>query len=487
MCRNRRRMLDRVVVFFLYFPKKEERGEIMTTQLPRVGMRLIKTSLAVLGCFIIHFLRNEKGVPVFSTIAALMCMQTQVENSIQSAFNRIIGTGIGAVFALPVVFIMQEIPWEFRILRYVVIAAALIPVMYMTVALKRRGAADIAGMVLLSVCLSNGGQPPHIDAINRSMETIVGIIVSLGVNSMHLPRKRTDKYLFVASFDGALYDRKNGITPYVKFEMNQMLRKGMPFTIATARTPAFLMAELQGLDVQLPVVAMDGAVLYDMKDKRYLATNALRRDLADAICERADRRGFHYFRNVVWQNVLLIFYNDFENFKSEAEKHTYLSNRRSPYRNYVEGDVPQDGSIVYILLVLKDAEAADFEAELREMDQAGELLFLIDKEETLAGYCHLKIYHKNATKAYMLQQLLEQLPQKDYIAFGSDENDVSMLRDAALSYAAAEAVPVARKVADYYLKKHGSDHVVKKMQDIYERLPWQKLPKKLRESEKRKG
>ena len=108
----------------------------MTTQLPRIGMRLIKTSLAVLGCFIIHFLRNEKGVPVFSTIAALMCMQTQVENSIQSAFNRIIGTAIGAVFALPVVFIMQEIPWEFRILRYVVIAAALIPVMYMTVALK---------------------------------------------------------------------------------------------------------------------------------------------------------------------------------------------------------------------------------------------------------------------------------------------------------------------------------------------------------------
>ncbi|MDO4530558.1 MAG: HAD hydrolase family protein [Bacillota bacterium] len=459
----------------------------MTTQLPRVGMRLIKTSLAVLGCFIIHFLRNEHGVPVFSTIAALMCMQTQVENSIQSAFNRIVGTVIGALFALPVVALMQEIPWEFRIFRYVLVAAALIPVMYTTVALKRRGAADIAGMVLLSVCLSNGGQPPHVDAINRSLETIIGILVSLGVNSVQLPRKRTEKYLFVASFDGALYDRKNGITPYVQFEMNQMLRKGLPFTIATERTPAFLMSEMKGLNVHLPVVAMDGAVLYDMKDKRYLITNGLRRELADAICQRADSRGFHYFRNVVWQNVLLIFYNDFANFKSEAEKDTYLSNRRSPYRNYVEGEVPPDGNIVYILLVLRDGEADAFEAELREMDTEGELLFLRDKEETHEGYCHFKIYHKNATKAYMLEQLMERLPQKEYIAFGSGENDISMLRDASLSYATAEAIPEAKAAADYRLKKQGSDHVIRKIQDLYERLPWQKLPKKLREPEKRKG
>ena len=459
----------------------------MTTYLPRVGMRMIKTSLAVLGCFIIHFLRHEQGVPVFATIAALMCMQTQVENSIQSAFNRIIGTFIGALFALPVVFLMRQIPWDIHILRYVLIAAALIPVMYMTVVLKRRGAADIAGMVLLSVCLSNAGQPPYIDAINRSVETIIGILVSLAVNSMHLPRKLNKDCLFVTGFDGALYHDKDGITPYVLFELNQLIRKGMPFTIATERTPASLVSDLKGLDLELPVIAMDGAVLYDVKDKRYLATNGLDRKVADAICAHADQKGYHYFRNVVWENVLLIYYNDFKDFKNEAEKQIYLSNRRSPYRNYVNGEVPETGIIVYILLVLKDTDADELEEELRLKDTKKELHFIREKSDTHEGYSNFKIYHKNATKEYMLQRLMETIPQKKYVAFGSNKNDLSMLEAADLSFATADAIPEAVEVADRQMKSHGGDGIVRKMHRIFERLPWQSLPKELRDSEKREG
>lgn len=450
------------------------------THLPRIGMRMIKTSLAVCICFVIYFLRGEEGVPVFSTIAAIICMQPQVENSVEAAFNRIVGTLVGAVFAILIIYVIREIPWHYRFFRYVVISFTVIPVMYVTVLLKRTEAAALSGIVLLSICLSNMGRAPYIDAVSRSVETIVGILVSLGVNSLHLPRKREKDCLFVTGFDGALYDEKEGITPYVLFELNQMIHDGMPFTIATERTPASLMADLKDVDMQLPVIAMGGAVLYDVKDKRYRAANGLNRELADAICAHADKKGYHYFRNVVWQNVLLIYYNDFKDFKNEAEKQTYLSNRRSPYRNYVNGEVPEDGIVVYILLVLKDGEADALEAELKEMDEKNELHFLRDKSETPEEYCHLKIYHKNATKEYMLRKLMEDLPQKKYVAFGSNKNDVSMLSSADLSYATADAIPEAVAAADEQLKSHGGDGVVRQMFRLYERLPWQKQHKKLR-------
>lgn len=459
----------------------------MTHHLPRVGLRMIKTSLAVCICFLIYFLRGEEGAPVFSTIAAIICMQPQVENSRQAAFNRIVGTLVGAVFAILIVYLVREIPWYYRIFRYVVISLTIIPVMYVTVLLKKTGATALAGIVLLSTCLSNAGQPPIVDAMNRSVETIIGILVSLVVNSMHLPRKYSDDCLFVTGFDGALYDEKEGITPYVLFELNQLIHDGMPFTIATERTPASLVSDLKNVELQLPVIAMDGAVLYDVKDKRYLATNGLDRKLADAICAHADKKGYHYFRNVVWENVLLIYYNDFKDFKSEAEKQTYLSNRRSPYRNYVNGEVPENGIVVYILLVLKDAEADTLEAELRAMDTKNELLFLRDKSETPEEYCHLKIYHKNATKEYMLHRLIEEIPQKKYVAFGSNKNDVSMLAAADLSFATADAVPEAVVAANQQLKGYGGDSIVRKISHLYERLPGQKLPKELRESEKREG
>ena len=455
--------------------------------LPRVGMRMIKTSLAVCICFMIYFLRGEDGVPVFSTIAAIICMQPQAENSRQAAFNRIVGTLVGAVFAVLIVYVVREIPWHYRFFRYVVISFTIIPVMYMTVLLRKTGATALSGIVLLSICLSNHGQPPIIDAMARSVETIIGILVSLGVNSLHLPRKKTDEFLFVTSFDGALYDEKEGITPYVIFELSQLLNSGLPFTIATERTPASLVSDLKGVDLKLPVIAMDGAVLYDVKDKRYLATNGLDREVADAICAHADEKGYHYFRNVVWQNVLLIYYNDFKDFKNEAEKQTYLSNRRSPYRNYVNGEVPVDGIVVYILLVLKDEEADELEAELRAMDTKQELHFLRDKSETPEEYCHLKIYHKNATKEYMLQRLMETIPQKKYVAFGSNKNDLSMLAAAELSYATADAIPEAVEAADQQLRSYGGDRIVRKILHLYERLPWQKLPRELRGSNKREG
>ena len=455
--------------------------------LPRVGMRMIKTAMAVCICFMIYFLRGEEGVPVFSTIAAIICMQSQVENSRQAAFNRIVGTLVGAAFAVAIVYLIREIPWHYRFFRYVVISFTIIPVMYMTVLLRKTGATALSGIVLLSICLSNHGQPPIIDAMARSIETIIGILVSLGVNSLHLPRKKTEEYLFVTGFDGALYDEKEGITPYVSFELKQMLQDGLPFTIATERTPAALVSDLKGVDLKLPVIAMDGAVLYDVKDKRYLATNGLDREVADKICAHADEKGYHYFRNVVWQNVLLIYYNDFKDFKNEAEKQTYLSNRRSPYRNYVNGEVPEDGIVVYILLVLKDEEADELERELREKDTRGELHFLRDKSETPEEYCHLKIYHKNATKEYMLQRLMETIPQKKYVAFGSNKNDISMLAAADLSYATADAIPEAATAADHQLRSYGGDSIVRKIYHLYERLPWQKLPKELKESNKREG
>lgn len=454
------------------------------THLPRVGLRMTKTALAVAICFMIYFLRGEEGVPVFSTIAAIICMQPQVENSRQAAFNRIVGTFVGAIFAIIIIYVIREIPWHYRFFRYMVISFTIIPVMYVTVLLKKTGATALSGIVLLSICLSNMGQAPYIDAINRSVETIIGILVSLGVNSLHIPRKHSQDCLFVTGFDGALYDEKDGITPYVRFELNQLIKNGMPFTIATERTPASLVSDLKGVELKLPVIAMDGAVLYDVNDKRYLATNGLNREVADAICAHADKKGYHYFRNVVWENVLLIYYNDFKDFKNEAEKQTYLSNRRSPYRNYVNGEVPESGIVVYILLVLKDAEADELEAELSQNDKTGELHFLRDKSETPEGYCHLKIYHKNATKEYMLQRLMEEIPQKKYVAFGSNKNDLSMLAAADLSFATAEAIPEVAAAADKQLKSHGGDSIVRKMSHLYERLPLQSIPKELKESEK---
>lgn len=451
--------------------------------MPKIGMRMIKTAIAVFICLLIYLLTGKRGAPVFSTIAAMICMQPFVENSVTVAFNRIIGTLVGAALGLLVLYALRWLPEQYDAVRSLIIALAVIPAMYITVIFHKTGAAAMAGVVLLSVTLAPNTPSPLADAFYRSTETIVGILVSLGVNMIHVPRRRREEYFFVSSFDGGLCEEKGGISPYCAFELNQLLHDGVAFTIATERTPASLLADIGSIDLKLPVIAMDGAVLFDLKEKRYLACNSLSKEMTKKISTYLQQKGIHYFLNVVLEDVLFIYYRDFQN---EEERRLYERARVSPYRNYLYGDIPKEGEIVYILLVLTDAEADNVEADIKKLDTKGELLFLRDKTETPDNYCHLKIYHKNATKEYMMRRLLDTMGGKkkwQVVAFGSNKNDLSMMAAADISYATGNALPEVKAVADHHLKGNG-DSIAHKILRLYEPFYWQKQEER---QKKKKG
>ena len=91
------------------------------------------------------------------------------------------------------------------------------------------------------------------------------------------------------------------------------------------------------------------------------------------------------------------------------------------------------------------------EKEIKQLDGAEDLLFLRDKSETPKEYCHLKIYHKTATKEYMMRRMLEDMENAKntkIVAFGTNKNDLSMMAAADMSYATAEAIPEAKAIAD---------------------------------------
>ena len=448
---------------------------------PRVGMRMIKTSMAVGLCFLIFVLRGQKGDPVLSSIAAIICMQPQVENSMSVAMNRIRGTLMGAAFGLLVVVLVDALPSDYVYLGYGIISLCIIPVLYVTVLFRQPGSSALATIVFLSIAMSMGDRPPLENGIYRSIETIIGVLVSLGVNVLHLPRRKEKDILFISGFDGALYNEEHGITPYCTFELNELLQSGAPFTIATERTPASLLEDLRTLHLNLPVIAMDGAVLYDVKEKRYLACQGLSDETSDRIKIMLRGMDLGYFVNVVWQDVLLIFY---EQLKNEEERKLYETARRSPHRNYVYGQRPEGSTVVYILLVVRDEVADEVEKNLCKLQLEDELQCLRDYAETPEGFCHLKIYHKNATKEYMMYKLLEKIDQKKIVVFGSNENDLSMMASADLSYATAKATPAAVAVADYQLKGDSGDSVVRKVLHLYEPLRWRKLPKELLQERK---
>lgn len=67
--------------------------------IPKIGMRLIKTAIAVFLCFLVDFFRDG-GTPFYSAIAAILCMQPELDSSLKVGKERIIATVIGGIVGI---------------------------------------------------------------------------------------------------------------------------------------------------------------------------------------------------------------------------------------------------------------------------------------------------------------------------------------------------------------------------------------------------
>ena len=145
--------------------------------MPKIGMRIVKTAIAVFLCFLIDLLRNHQGVPFYSAIAAILCMQPFVSNSVKVAFNRSVGTFIGGLFGMLVLLAERAwLPKGMPILQYLIVSLCIVVLIYLTVVLKKTSASYITCVVFLSVTISHGADVnPYLFAINRIIDTLIGI------------------------------------------------------------------------------------------------------------------------------------------------------------------------------------------------------------------------------------------------------------------------------------------------------------------------
>lgn len=149
-----------------------------------IGMRVIKTVVAVYICFLISFLR--KGIPFYSAIAAILCMQSDYINSIKMGKSRIIGTFIGGIYGLLEILLIQYINIDlFGYIHYLILSLFLIPIIYTNVFLKVRSSAYISCVVFFSITASVGRSIGPVNfAVNRIIDTLIGILVSIFINKI---------------------------------------------------------------------------------------------------------------------------------------------------------------------------------------------------------------------------------------------------------------------------------------------------------------
>ncbi|MEE1341544.1 MAG: HAD hydrolase family protein [Lachnospiraceae bacterium] len=389
-------------------------------KLPAIGMRITKSAVAVLLCYLVSFLRGNSGIVFYSQLAALWCMQVYVSNTKKNALQRFIGTVVGALYGLVYLLLRNEMNHTkiyTELLDAVIISGFIVIVLYTTVLMKKKQASYFSCVVFLSIVVNHVTDTnPYLFVWNRFLDTMIGIIIGIGVNCFSLPKEKRKDILFVSGLDDTLLNKKDNLSDYSKIELNRMLDEGANFTISTMRTPASLMEPMWGIRLKLPVIAMDGAVLYDINENRYLKVYVISNSTSRKVLDLMKQEGLACFTNVIIDDMLVIYYEDT---KEKVQEELVKNLRKSPYRNYVKREFQSEEGVVYFMMLYPSEIIEGFYKKLEQQGFTKDLKVLKYKSQDYEGYSYLKIYNKNATKENMIHYLKERTNLSNVVTFGS--------------------------------------------------------------------
>ena len=376
---------------------------------------------AVWLCFVVYFLRGQRGIPFYSVIAALQCLQPYTKEMGKVARKRLIGTMIGAFWGLITLLLELELLYDGlpdKLSHFLLLGLFTGIVLYSTVLLKATEASYFSAVVFLSIAVNHiGDANPYLFAFNRLLDTLIGVLIAEFVNRLHLPRLRNTDTLFVSGIGDTILGADRKLSPYSKVELNRLIEDGARFTVSTSETQATVRELLSGVNLPYPIITMNGAALYKIDTMEYLRTVPMRPEKAEKLLAWADEMDLGYFSNSVEQNLLVVRYEELSNGGMEQ---IYRKKRISPYRNYVQSKSDPNDNLLYLFVVDTEDKIEHALADLQSYHWAEEYRIVAEAAD-FPGYAGIKIYDAAVSKEAMLEELKQIMGIEKTVTMGSIE------------------------------------------------------------------
>lgn len=156
---------------------------------PKIGLRAIKTAISTTLCAILYILIDRNAT--FACIGAVFGMDNSDNNPWRTGGNRLVGTIIGGFLGMGLFYVQHQV--NGKLFQIVLLLAGIILLIYISQLVKCPGAIQGGAVVFYIVMLNT---PPDIYvayAINRMIDTAVGVVISVGINVL-MSRQRLSKY-----------------------------------------------------------------------------------------------------------------------------------------------------------------------------------------------------------------------------------------------------------------------------------------------------
>ena len=265
--------------------------------------------------------------------------------------------------------------------------------------------------------------------------------------------------LYISDLDGTLLNRDSVVSPHSIEKINALLQKGMLFTVATARTPATVVPLLQQLNLNIPAILMNGAVLYDIQRQRYIRSNGFTDNSALRYISLLEKRELVPFVYRIAHNKLQVFHKPLAN---DMQREFKRQRENTPYKDFILTTDYQkellDNPPLFLLVIDRFDKLQTAAAEI---SRAGKCSIFCYRDIIDPEYGNLEIYPKGVSKAATAQEIITRLNPWEVVVFGDNLNDLPLFRIADRRYAPENAMDEIKQQATAIIADNDHDGVAR--------------------------
>ncbi len=262
--------------------------------------------------------------------------------------------------------------------------------------------------------------------------------------------------LYITDLDGTLLRSDATLSPYTISTINRLTEQGLAFTYATARSIESARPIAGELNLRLPAITRNGAVLADNATGKHLEKALFTEEevaLLKEMLPELPRCGFvscflgeEMFKAYVPGNLVpgMVQYADY--YRDDP--------KMKPVKTLEEMFFGQPG---YVTLIDDREKAAKIYEKVRQYP-GWECIF---QKDTYWDEYWVEVCPRNCTKAKAILKMKEQYGFRKVVAFGDSVNDMPMFRAADEAYAVSNALEALKEIATGVIGGNNEDAVAR--------------------------
>lgn len=264
------------------------------------------------------------------------------------------------------------------------------------------------------------------------------------------------KTLFVSDLDGTLLNGDAMISDVTADVINRAISRGLHFTVSTARTPTTALKILEKLDLQLPVMMMNGVLIYDMKQQKYLQKAVIDPTTVMVVLGLIKTKGLDCFLYSLEENEFFAYYDSVASTSLNYFRNERIMKFDKRFTEVADLSLVAGKDIIYC--VLREPKQ-QLEGLYRDLSVVKGVKAEFYPDVYHDEYYMLEIYSENASKKEALSYLRTTRHYDRIVGFGDNLNDIPLFDASDYFYAVSNAHPDIQNMANEVIASNEEDGV----------------------------